>query len=148
MRKSIIACAVVVVGIIGASSEAGRPANPRDASGDEARIESLRSTLRLTLKKIHPSLTYTVQDDLLLITTVESLKDMEVATYEVSELLGKGETADVLAIKLQRIFGISDKNTSAPCRLSIEGHDQKLIVRGPEWQQHKVAKLLTSLKPK
>ncbi len=112
------------------------------------RNATLRSTLRLVLEKTHPSLTYTVRDDLLLITTVESLKDMEVATYDVSELLSKSEAADVLAVKLQRMFDTSDEKTPPPCRLSIEGHGRKLIVRGPEWQQHRVAKLLTSLKPK
>jgi hypothetical protein len=109
---------------------------------------TLRSTLRLALEQFDPWLTYTVRDDVLLITTVVSSKDVEVVTYDVSELLGKGQTADVLAVKLQRIFGTSDEKAPAPCRLSIEGHGRKLIVRGPEWQQHRVARLLTSLKPK
>ena len=70
------------------------------------------------------------------------------AQRDVSELLGKSEAADALAVKLQRMFDASDEKTPPPCRLSIEGHGRKLIVRGPEWQQHRVAKLLTSLKPK
>ena len=111
-------------------------------------VATLRSTLRLVLEQFDPSLTYTVRGDVLLITTVESSKDVEVVTYDVSELLGKGQTADVLAVKLQRIFGTSDEKTPTPCRLSIEGYGRKLIVRGPEWQQHRVARLLTSLKPK
>jgi len=111
-------------------------------------VATLRSTLRLVLEQFDPSLTYTVRGDVLLITTVESSKDVEVVTYDVAELLGKGQTADVLAVKLQRIFGTSDEKAPAPCRLSIEGHGRKLIVGGPEWQQHRVARLLTSLKPK
>ena len=62
--------------------------------------------------------------------------------------MGKGQTADVLAVKLQRIFGLSDEKAPAPCRLSIEGHGRKLIVGGPEWRQHRVARLLTSLRRK
>jgi len=111
-------------------------------------VTSLRSTLRLVLEQVDPPLTYTVRGDVLLITTVESSKDVEVVTYDVSELLGKDETAEVLAAKIQRIFGISGEKTATPCRLSIEGHGRKLIVRGTEWQQHRVARLLTSLKPK
>ncbi len=105
-----------------------------------------RTALRLVLSQMDPELTYAVRDGIILVTTVQSGKDRELAVYDVSALLDENETAEGLAKKLTELLQLDKGNDANIERLTLGTYKNKLIAHGPEWSQFQLAKLLLSLK--
>ena len=114
---------------------------------------TLRSGLRSMLRGIDPELTYTVQDEMLRITTRKAAAGVQVdRSYDVSALLTKDETAKGLATLLEKNF-LPLPNTANPQPADappaipfISAHGASILVRGTEAQHEAIVRTLRCLK--
>ncbi len=106
---------------------------------------SLRSALHHILQQMDPSLTYAIKDGMILMTTVESGKDREMAVYDAKALLAPEETAEDLMARFNVLLRLDKPSESPIERLTLTAFQGKLIATGPEWSQHKFEKLLQAM---
>ena len=115
------------------------------------------------LTELDPNLAFVIKNESLLITTVDAARKMRtVRTYDVSNVLGKDETAEELAatvakaldLELELKTAAADKPAAEAAKKPAKGASSgaqitsfrnQLIVRGIEMEQFAVKELLESI---